>query len=222
MTDLPTPLGGPDGDAFEPAPLPPDLAAELRSLADTTCPPDVLAAALAHAAPLKTPRRRAADRPARAGRSRRAGRWLPVALAVAAVLAVAGLALRGGEAPEPLPAVAETVPPRPETMEPAPVPAPDVPPSPEAAAPPPAAMTAPPVAVPTPVPTASAPPDLAVAATPPAVEDDPTPAEVEAATRDLQLALALVAGVQDQADRALRDQTGALRTIDAALPHLDP
>ena len=221
----------------EPEPLPAPLAAELRALADAACPPDVVAAALAAArasappAPGRGgPGRPAPDRPAQRARSGR--RWLPVALA--ALGAVVGAVVFWGGAEDAPPVQVAQVEPAPPTpggggAEPAP-PAPASPtpppqgggqgeglagrpPAPAARRPAPGGVDLPP-APPRPEPGAPAPAVAAVAA--------PTEAEVEAAAADLRLAFALVADVQDRADRAFRDEAGALGSLDTALPHLAP
>ena len=219
-----------DCDACEAASAP--LAADLRALADVACPPEVVTAALRAArqttppAPPTAstgrggPRRAAPDRPARRARAGR--RWMPVTLAVLGALVVAALALRGGAEDTP-PAVAERVEPRT---------APDVPTpletAPETAAPEVAQAApprpAPPTTVPDAAPPSATPPveDSAAEADPAAPPDEPTAAEVEAAADDLRLAFALVGDVQRRADRALRDEAGALGSLDHALPHFAP
>ena len=100
----------------EPEGLPAPLAAELRALADTACPPDVVAAALAAArqtAP-PTPDTGRGGRPAPDRAPRRGAwagrRWAPVALVALGALVVAVVALRGGAEDAQPPQVAQVEP----------------------------------------------------------------------------------------------------------------
>lgn len=223
-------------DAALGAALDDPLDADLTALADVTCPPGVVEAALAAVRQPAPPSRRparplAADRAARRGRPVRS--WAVAAAVVLAALVVALLWRPSGTAVSPAPAVAErggaeTATPRSDA------PVPDIaraaPPRPDAdveadATPADAPVSAPETPVTETAPAETAPPDdLAATRNAPSGPDDaaPTEAEIDAASRDLQLAFSLVAGVQRQADRALRHETGALDALDTALPHLAP
>ena len=202
--------------------LPDELSAGLRDLADCACPPAVIDAALRTA-------RRAPDRRAAVATRRRRGFWAaPVSLVALAVALV--VLLPPAPERESRPVVTDAPAPLSESTRVAvATPAPDVPPvldTDEVHADEVDAADAAPVRTrrpadrtrrARPAPRADRPPTAS--APTPSAQDQPTQAEIEAATQDLALAFRLVAEAQSEARDALRDEAGELSsTLDTALP----